>query len=242
MIVKSIPTGWEVIYQRAHGLLAAELAFHWEHTERPPHFVKTLLAIAEHDDGVPESRIPENLTPAGAPRHFQLLEESAGQYHNVMEISSSKSRWNALMTSLHMTFLHADQTFEDPDLQRFIQEQQAFQKATIKELSITRREAEKAYRFVEWCDALSLLLCMDQVQPEQRKMDISHGPDGQMYQIWQDHKEQLRVEPWPFEPDAFEVEVEYRELHQLQFKNSGELDDHLKKATISVRKWQFSRK
>jgi hypothetical protein len=242
MIVKSIPTGWEVIYQRAHGLLAAELAFQWKHAERPPHFVKSLLAIAEHDDGVPESRIPENLTPAGAPKHFKLLEKSTGQYRNVMEISSSKSRWNALMTSLHMTFLYKDQPPKDTDLKSFLREQQAFQEATIKDLSIKRREAEKAYRFVEWCDALSLLLCMDQVQPEQRKMDISSGPDGKMYQIWQDDKEQLRVDPWPFEPDTFEVEVEYRELHQLQFKDAGELDDHLKKADIKVRSWRFSQK
>ncbi len=199
MIVKSIPTGWEIIYQRAHGLLAAELASHWKIAHRPPHFIKTLLAIAEHDDGVPESRVPENLTPAGAPRHFQLMDRSAEQYRNVMEISTSKSRWNALMTSLHMTFLYEGKPYDDADMKAFIQEQHTFQKRLIKELGVSRKEAEKAYRFVEWCDAFSLLLCMDKIQPEQRRMDISRGPDGTMYQLWQDEKEQLRVEPWPFE-------------------------------------------
>jgi hypothetical protein len=243
MIVKSIPTGWEVIYQRAHGLLAAELAFHWKVAARPPHFVKTLLAIAEHDDGIPESRVPENLTPAGAPRHFQVVDQSKGkgvqQYRNIMEISTSKSRWNSLMTSLHMSFLYEAHRYEDADIKAFMQEQHTVQKKLFKDLSVSRQEAEKAYCFVEWCDALSLLLCMDQVQPEQRKMDISRGPDGTMYQLWQDKKDNLHVEPWPFEADTFEVGIEYRELAQLKFKDALELDEGLRGATVKAKNWTF---
>ncbi len=241
MIVKSIPSGWEVIYQRAHGLLAAKLAFYWKVAGRPPHFVETLLAIAEHDDGIPESRTPENLTKAGAPKDFQLPGRSAEQYRNVMEIASSKSRWNALMTSMHTTFLYEDQKYEDADIEEFVKEQHKFQKELLKEFKLSKKEAEMHYRFVEWCDALSLLLCMDKIQPEQRRMDISIGSDGTMYQIWQDEKQNLRVEPWPFEPDSFEVIVDYRELNQLQFKNAQELDKHLKKAKVKIRKWSFNR-
>lgn len=245
MIVKSIPIGWEVIYQRAHGLLAAELAFYWKTADRPPYFMQTLLAIAEHDDGVSESRSPENLTEAGAPKHFQLLGRSVKkyrnvkQYRNVMEISTAKSRWNALMTSLHMTFLYEAKEYEDQDIEDFINEQHVYQKKLLKELDISRKEASKAYHFVEWCDALSLLLCMDKIQPEQRRMDISTGPDGTMHQIWQDEKERLRVEPWPFEPDSFTVAVEYRELAQLHFKNADELEEGLRQAPVEARSWAF---
>ncbi len=239
MIVKSIPTGWEIIYQRAHGLLAAELAFHWKVAKRPPHFMKTLLAIAEHDDGVPESQMPENLTEAGAPKDFKLLGRSITQYRNVMEIATAKSQWNALLTSMHMTFLYEAKKYEDADIEQFIEDQHKFQKAARKELKITKKAADSAYQFVEWCDALSLLLCMDQIQPEQRKMDVSVGPDGQMYQIWQDTNERLRVEPWPFEIDTFEVNVEYRELAQLKVKNSRELSLCLQNAKLGVRKWVF---
>ncbi len=239
MIVKSISIGWEVIYQRAHGLLAAELAFYWKIADRPPYFMKTLLTIAEHDDGVPESQMAENLTEAGAPKHFKLLGRSVVQYRSVMEIATSKSQWNALLTSMHMTFLYEDKKYEDADIEQFIKAQHKFQKAARKELKISKEDAESAYRFVEWSDALSLLLCMDQIQPEQRKMDVSVGPDGQMYQIWQDDDERLRVEPWPFEPDTFEVNVEYRELAQLKFKSANELSQCLQSAEISVRNWVF---
>ena len=241
MIVKSIPVGWEVIYQRAHGLLAAELGFYWKIADRPPYFMKTLLAIAEHDDGVPESHSPENLTEVGAPKHFELLGRSAQQYRSVMEISTAKSRWNALMTSMHMTFLYEDKKYEDRDIEEFIKEQHVFQKKLLKELKISKKDAEQAYCFVEWCDALSLLLCMDKIQPEQRRMDISTGPEGTMYQIWQDEKDRLRVEPWPFEPDSLAVEVEYRELAQLKFKNTDELDECLGQADIKARSWNFHR-
>lgn len=239
MIVKSIPSGWEVIYQRAHGLLAAEIGYHWKVDSRPPHFMKTLLTIAEHDDGVPESQMAENLTEAGAPKHFKLLGRSAAQYRSVMEIATAKSQWNALLTSMHMTFLYEDKKYEDNDIEQFIKEQHKFQKAARKELKISQKNAESAYRFVEWCDALSLLLCMDQIQPEQRKMDVSFGPDGQMYQIWQDTNDQLRVEPWPFEPDTFEVDVEYRNLTQLEFKSSDELNEGFQIAEIGIRTWVF---
>lgn len=239
MIVKSIPVGWEIIYQRAHGLLAAELAFHWKVAERPPYFMKTLLAIAEHDDGVPESQMPENLTEAGAPKDFKLLGRSVTQYRNVMEIATAKSQWNALLTSMHTTFLYEDKKYEDADIEQFITHQHEFQKTARKELKITIKDAESAYRFVEWCDALSLLLCMEQIQPEQRKMDVSVGPDGTMYQIWQDDKDNLRVEPWPFEIDTFEVNVEYRELTHLSFKSADDLSDCLQNAEISVRMWVF---
>jgi len=239
MIVKSTPTGWEVIYQRAHGLLAAKLAFYWNIGERPPHFVETLLAIAEHDDGMSESRTPENLTKAGAPKHFQVPGRSGNQYRNVMEISASKSRWNALLTSLHMTFLYESPKYEDADIEKFVKEQHKFQKKLLKELKLSKGEADKYYRFLEWCDALSLLLCMDQIQPQRRRMDVSVGPNGEMYQIWQNDEDYLCVEPWPFEPDSFEVSVEYRELNQLKFKDALELDSCLKVAEVNARTWNF---
>ncbi|HEV7347275.1 DUF3891 family protein [Telluribacter sp.] len=241
MIVKTVPEGWEVIYQRAHGLLAAQLANEWKVAQRPTYWTQTLIAIAEHDDGMAESQSAENLTEAGAPKHFQLLKYSASQYRNVMEIAASKSRWNALMISMHLTFLYGGMKNDEEELKKLVEEQQLFQKQVLKELDITKRGAEQAYKFVEWCDALSLLLCMDKVQPSQRKMDISTGPDGTMYQLWRDESDNMRVLPWPFESGQFEVEVEYRHLTQLKYTSIQELNTALKTAEVQVRKWYFKK-
>jgi hypothetical protein len=50
MIVNYTEAGWEVITQRAHGLLAAQIAGQWKHIVRTGRWTETLLAIAEHDD------------------------------------------------------------------------------------------------------------------------------------------------------------------------------------------------
>ncbi len=40
----------EVIYHRAHALLAAEIAGHWNAKNRPQRWLETIAAISHHDD------------------------------------------------------------------------------------------------------------------------------------------------------------------------------------------------
>jgi len=241
MLVSSVEQGWKIIYQRAHGLLAAQLANYWQISERPPYWPHTLIAIAEHDDGLAESSTSENLTESGAPRHFQLLEYSVEQYQNVMEIALSKSRWNALLTSMHLVFLYKDKKSEDRELSHFLDEQIRLQKVLKKQLKVSHALAEHSYRLVEWCDALSLILCMDKVQPEQRRLEISTGPDGTRHQLWRDSKNNLKVEPWPFEEDTFTVSVEYRIVNQLSFDSVRAFSEAMQKALVQEDQWTFCR-
>lgn len=44
MIVNLKQSGWEVIYHRAHGLLAVKFASHWRAEERNPRYWVDLLA------------------------------------------------------------------------------------------------------------------------------------------------------------------------------------------------------
>ncbi|MDJ1470415.1 DUF3891 family protein [Xanthocytophaga flava] len=240
MLVSSIENGWKIIYQRAHGLLAAQIASHWKFSEPPLYWTETLVAIAEHDDGLAESFTSENLTEAGAPKHFQLMEFSVEQYQNVMEISASKSRWNALLTSMHLEFLYASKRHTNPQLDQFLRQQETLRKQLIKELNITKQTANKSYRLLEWSDALSLLLCMSQIQPEQRRIEISTGPDGTHHQLWQDTKGMLHVDPWPFVDHSFTIEVEYRILTQLSFPSLSAFTTALQKAKVEVDTWTFS--
>jgi hypothetical protein len=237
MIVRQHEEGWEIIAQRAHGLLAAQLGFYWKESERPTRFPETLVALAEHDDCQQDQKGRRQLTPAGAPIHFELLEYDLDQAREVCEMSLKKSRWNALLTSMHMSFLYEEKRATDPEMARFLDEQSAFQKRTLKELRIKPALARQAYDFLEWCDAFSLLLCLGKIQPEQRRMDISTGPEGTMHQVWQRENGTLCVEPWPYDRPAFEVQVEYRVVKQLQFKDSQELDQVLADSPVGVKTW-----
>ncbi len=239
MIVKPIETGWEIIYQHAHGLLAAELALHWKVSERPPYFMQTLVAIAEHDDGLPDYRQTDTLTAAGAPLPFQFRSYNLEQCRGAMEVASAKNRWNALLTSHHLSFLYADKKDLDREMQEFLKQQRILQKKLTRNLGLKQEEVLQAYRFVECCDALSLVLCLDEVLPEKRRRDVSKTPLGETIQIWEDQT--LRLEPWPFEQPQVEVKVEYRQLHQLKFKDSAELWRCLHEADVGVRCWTFNK-
>lgn len=50
MIVNAVAEGWEIITQRAHALLAAELVAPWKTEEHPPCWVAILAALVQHDD------------------------------------------------------------------------------------------------------------------------------------------------------------------------------------------------
>lgn len=246
MIVASHNKGWKIINQRSHGLLAAMLAFQYDIDLPNDIIVPTIIAIAEHDDGVAETSENKNLTEAGAPRHFLVSNESSEtelkQYHNVMEMASAKSQLNALLTSMHINFIFKDKKLdEDKVLSDYLNEQQRNQKDILKNLKINKKYAERLYRFVEWCDAFSLLICMDKIQPDGRKMEISQSPDGEMNQTFYKAENVIAVEPWVFKEDTFTVFYEYKIVEQLRFSSVQEFDEVCKKTVVQRQEFTFSK-
>jgi len=246
MIVISHQKGWKIINQRCHGLLAAMLAYQYD-IDLPNHvMVPTLVAIAEHDDGVMETTQEKNLTEAGAPRHFMVSDDSKKsdltQQVNVIEISSSKSQLNALLTSLHMKFLYGGRKDgEDKELDAFLKDQEKFRVNALKNLDIDKKYADRLYRFLEWCDAFSLLICMDKIQPKGRKMEISRSPDGDMNQTFYKTNNDITVEPWVFKNDSFKVFYEYKILEQLKFNSVEEFNEVCKNTPVQRQEFIFSK-
>lgn len=244
MIVASHQKGWKIINQRSHGLLAAMLAYQYDIDLPNEIMVPTLIAIAEHDDGVAETLINKNLTEAGAPRHFTVADESKKtdlkQQLNVMEIATSKSQLNALLTSLHLNFIFGDKSdVEDKKLGAFLKEQGKNRKDILKHLNIDKKYADRLYRFVEWCDAFSLLICMDKIQPEGRKMEISKSPDGDMNQTFYTAEKVITVDPWVFKNDTFKVFYEYKIVEQLKFNSIREFNEICKTTLVQREEFIF---
>ncbi|TVQ15094.1 MAG: DUF3891 family protein, partial [Leptolyngbya sp. DLM2.Bin27] len=50
MIVNLQSDGWEIIYHRAHALLAAQIAGHWNLSKNTNRLYETIAAIAHHDN------------------------------------------------------------------------------------------------------------------------------------------------------------------------------------------------
>lgn len=246
MIVISHQKGWKIINQRSHGLLAAMLAYQYEIDLPNDVMVPTLIAIAEHDDGVEETTQHRNLTEVGAPRHFMVSDGSKKadliRQVNVMEISRSKSQLNALLTSLHMKFLYSGrQDGEDKELDAFLKEQEKNRKDILRHLDIDKKYADRLYRYLEWCDAFSLLICMDKIQIEGRKIEISQSPDGDMNQTFYKPNNDITVEPWVFKNDTFKVFYEYKILEQLKFNSIEEFDVVCKATSVQREDFIFSK-
>lgn len=235
MIVTYGEEGWRIVTQRAHGMLAAQLAFHWKEKDRPERWVETLLAIAEHDDAEVELDGENLLTEQGGPLNFNMKVFDLPHCEKLSALSITKSRYLALLTSMHMNFLYK----EEAGAALFLKEQKKMRETWRKGLGMTKQECERIYSLLEWCDAFSLLLCQDQVQPEHRSIEISTGPEKNKFQLVKIDDERLTISPWPFEVPALKVHFETRIIKQLQFKSSATFRKAFYKAPVNEISWEL---
>lgn len=239
MIVNLIESGWEVIYHRAHALLAAQLAGQWRRKEAPPRLYETIAAISHHDDL--EREWEENqLTEVGAPLDFTLNKEtSVEQLTKHMVDARYRGRWVTLLTSMHMSRLTEGKRGESADLDKFLDEQLENQKRWQQELEVTKEDVDVAYAFFQWCDRLSLILCQRGLPADERALEISKGPDGKRYDVKQFSNGLVTVIPWPFEDKQFTVNVEASYLSQVKFEDNASLREALHAAPAKVLEWTF---
>ncbi len=241
MIVNPTQNGWEVIYQPAHAMLAAEIAAHWRADQRPERWIETLVALAQHDDETRDWTGHHHLTDAGAPMDFALNKTPALiQPTEVTQDLQYKGQWGALLISMHMSFLYGGQRDVSPKFAAFLDEQIEHQKRWRSALKVTKKEAEAAYALFQWCDRMSLILCRRELPEGERALEVSMGPDGTQYDVIC-RDDRITIQPWPFEETQFTVSVETRQLSQLSFKNDPELLSALQQTPVNEVTWEFQK-
>ena len=243
MIVNLAKDGWDVIYHRAHALLAAQLAGQWRRADAPVRLYETIAAISHHDD-LEKEWTGNHLTEVGAPLDFTLGEESGkvpDSLRKHLEESIYRSQWVALLTSMHTCFLSQNKGDVSQEWQNFLDIQVQNQAAWREQLRVSQEEAERGYQFMQWCDRFSLILTQKQIPEDGRALEITHGIDNQRYDLRCLENGDLTVEPWPFEDDKFTVNVESAHLSELKFDSNEALTKALKKAEISTLEWHFNK-
>ncbi len=241
MIVTYKKDGWYVVTQRSHGILAAQMAANWRVKDRPERWTETLLAIAEHDDAEVELDGENLLTPTGGPINFDMKVFDLAHYEKLSMLTLTKNRYIALLISLHIEFLNRPSAEKNEACKSFLKKQAGLREKWCKDLQITKTEASRIYDLMEWCDACSLLLCQWRLPPENRKLEISRGPDKKKYYLVQTNDENLTVEPWPFEDKSFDVRFEYRIVKQLKFASSADFRQAFLKAPVKEEVLNVSR-
>jgi len=230
MIVNYTESGWEIITQRSHGLLAAQICAHWKKNDQPERWVETLIATAEHDDVYNEFENEDLLNENGGPVNFKNTSFKKEYADRLIAMAETKSAYVALLISRHIQFVHGP----DPEAASFIKTLRKREKKWMKVAETSEQEVSRAYELLEFCDAFSLLICQQQIQPEQRKIEISSGPDGTPYEMHAGEKG-LEVSPWPFEENSFVVRYECRILTQLTFKDTKEFRKMISEAAVETR-------
>jgi hypothetical protein len=240
MIANLHEKGWEVIYHRAHALLAAQIAGHWHPQKRPLRWLETIAAISHHDDLEKEWE-GNHLTEAGAPLDFTLAKETdVSKLQQLAHNAQYRGRWVAMMISMHMSFLNEGKRGESPELDKFLDEQLQNQQKWRQELNITKDEAAEAYEFFQWCDRLSLILCNRSLPVGERALEIATLPDGTRYDVIET-SDGVTVKPWPFLEEKFTVKVEATYLEKLKFDSNEELTQALQTSPIKTLEWVFVR-
>ena len=246
MIVNSTPAGWQVIYQQAHALLAAQLLWHWPPLGSPDQTVGLLAAVAQHED---EQEAwhgrggHHGLTAAGAPANFTQQEFSMAQARGVLADARFQGRWRSLLTSLHLSTLYESLRGSKKEIDAFLDELLAGQDRWRRELKITKKAARQAYDLLYWCDRLSLILCRHEIPEMGRAVEICRGPNGPAHTLAQPTEGgPVVIMPWPFQGEEVAVSVEARILTQLRFKDDAELAAALRAAPIETLRWELRRK
>ncbi|RYY19615.1 MAG: DUF3891 family protein [Cytophagaceae bacterium] len=249
MIVNPTPTGWQIIYQQAHALLAMQLAWAWTPFLAPDRWVGLLAAVAQHDD----EQAPwhgrgghHGLTPAGAPANFTQVAFSLEQATGVLHAARFQGRWRSLLTSLHLSTLYEPLRGSQPAITAFLDELRADQAHWLKELHLTKTQARQAYDLLHWCDRLSLILCRQELPEMGREVEIYPNPLGSGPHRAAHFVRQpggpgtpVVVRPWPLATPSLAVSVEARQLHQLQFADDAELAAALRQAPVETLRWEL---
>ena len=236
MIANYTEKGWQLITQRSHGLLAAQICAQWHHRHRPRFWIETLIATAEHDDVFNELENKNLIDANGAPLNFKATTFEKDKSQRLIDMAQTKCAYIALLQSRHLHFVHG----KDPGAQTFLKRLGKSERNWLKTAGTTPDEVDHSYQLLEFCDAFSLLLCQQLIQPEGRRIQIGTGPDQRSYDLFQ-NGDQLHVSPWPFEEDRFEVSYESRTLSQLSFSSSKALKSAIQKADTNTHRLNISK-
>jgi hypothetical protein len=239
VIVNLVDNGWEIIYHRAHALLAAQIAGNWHTPDDTARLIDTIAAIIHHDDLEREWH-GDSLTKAGAPFDFTLDHSLVVPVlYKHVEDALYRGQRVALLVSMHMSFLNEGRRGQVPELDQFLDKQIELQTAWRKSLKLNKTDAEKAYAMMQCCDRLSLILCQRQLPAGERFLEISKGPSGDRHDVLLRSDNTILVKPWPFQDKKFTVRVDASYLTQMEFDSNKELVEALQQALINSIQWIF---
>ncbi|MGK9123821.1 DUF3891 family protein [Olivibacter sp. SA151] len=238
MIVTYTDRGFEIVLQRHHGRLAAAILNQLKWLEADPFKLDVLFATGIHDDTYNEFEVEGIINRFKGPKDFKMESFNLQRCEALLKKGLTRSLYVALLLSFHIQFLYATESDESA---QYCKSLQPLQHKWMAELGIDRNTVQAHYAILQWCDALSLILCQDQIPPEGRKLEVSQGPEARSYYVFDKSGSILSVDPWPFTDNEFELTLEYRILPRLEYQNDAVFKESLWESTVHFRKINFAK-
>jgi hypothetical protein len=241
MVLHETDDGVLCIGQASHAWVSGQLARRWgnERFAVPEPFDEVCLGAEQHDVGMAEWDLLPTLNPdTGLPRsfmemplatHLELWSKAPGKV-------LTQSPYAALLVSMHGHALYdrgdtlEPGTDDSTAIQRFVAEQEAFQRDLRANLGETEDGARRNQVLVWALDFLSLAPLMGWIpdtvpaptRPGEPDAELSVEPAGPLA---------LTVDPWPFAEDELTIRYQGRRLDRT-FEDAGELH-----AALAVAPW-----
>lgn len=204
----------------------------------PEQWVDVLTAIVEHDDHLLDFDEQDYLTDGGTPLDFTMAKgsnrDSLEHAEKVFSNAMQKSQLIALLVGRHLEFLYGGLAKEYAPMKKFLEGISELRGGQRKLYRLDKTDEDGLYNIMLFCDRCSLVLCQNEVPETGRKLEINRTIGDKVYYIHKGDENGLTIEPWPFKKERFTLELEYRVLEDVKFKNNDELEQAISKAKIEL--------
>lgn len=219
MLLRDEDHGVLAIGQASHAWISGQLARAWgnERFPSPEPYEEVCLAAEQHDVGMASWDLEPDRDPAsGLPYSFMEmpLPVHLGLWSAAPERLLTQSRLAAVLVSMHGARLYRRRNIDElpagqaAAVRDYLDDQSAFRDRL--DGGIDQQTLERASQLVWTWDFLSLAICLG--WSGRRARDVPTVDGAVDIEITTTAERQVRLKPWPFEPDRLTVRCDARRL------------------------------
>lgn len=232
MICRPVEGGWEIVFQRNHALLAAQMLVPWQGSPRPEPWLELCNACAHHDHGWNELDGDARVDDRGQPVDFlhTPLDRTLAMSRRNLRSASAVSQWCAILVARHAEYLYSSKN--DPETDAYLAEVKAHRRQQMEKIGASDERVETLYELLQWADSLSLLVCCP---PSDFTRSLPLKAAGRNYQATRIGTDRWTLNPWPYAEAHLELHYETRTLAGSSFADDEELGRALREAPVDQR-------